>query len=187
MKHEIPNFFSKEACQAIIDMAESVGWQDATIDTLNQKNVKHDMRTNHRVMLDDFEMAKLIFDRILETYAIKAYRKDPPAGPLYEPVACNERIRIYKYLPGEFFAGHYDGIFVRNEKERSMLSILIYLNDDFTGGATAFMFDNVLPETGKACIMSQGNELHEGLPVESGVKYALRTDIMYRIRQRTTT
>ena len=50
------------------------------------------------------------------------------------PVGANERFRCYRYKPGQKFAAHYDGAFERDETERSLLTFMVYLNDDFEGG-----------------------------------------------------
>ncbi len=57
---------------------------------------------------------------------------------------------------------------------------MLYLNDDFTGGATDFhdFAASVTPRTGMA-LLFQHMLLHEGATVLTGVKYVLRTDVMY--------
>jgi prolyl 4-hydroxylase len=56
---------------------------------------------------------------------------------------------------------------------------MIYLNDAFEGGETKFNKCSIEPATGKALIFRH-ELLHEGCPVITGIKYVLRTDIMYR-------
>lgn len=43
-----------------------------------------------------------------------------------------------KYQKGDFFKMHLDGGHVQIEDDRSVLSLMIYLNDDFKGGNTVF-------------------------------------------------
>ncbi len=95
-------------------------------------------------------------------------------------VGANERFRCYRYEPGERFAAHYDGAFRRNHRERSELTLMVYLNDGFGGGATRFHdFDvDVGPRTGMA-LLFQHSMFHEGCVVTSGMKYVLRSDVMY--------
>lgn len=78
------------------------------------------------------------------------------------------------------FAAHYDGPFRRSDREASELTLLVYLNDDFTGGATAFLQHGVVirPVRGMA-LLFQHHLLHEGCAIEAGYKYVLRTDVMY--------
>ena len=74
-----------------------------------------------------------------------------------------------------------DGAFVRDEREESLLTFMVYLNEGFAGGDTRFYdYDvSVTPRTGMA-LLFQHFTLHEGCSVTAGVKYALRTDVMYR-------
>ena len=59
--------------------------------------------------------------------------------------------------------------------------MLIYLNDDYEGGNTKFLFDNeisIIPTIGLICLMDQ-NILHEVPKLINGVKYVIRTELMY--------
>ena len=62
---------------------------------------------------------------------------------------------------------------------------MVYLNDDFEGGATNFYYLagvpylSVRPVCGQALVFVHW-KLHEGAPVERGRKYVLRTDVMCR-------
>ena len=87
--------------------------------------------------------------------------------------------RIYKYSPGQRFKMHRDGSYIRNEHEKSFYTFLIYLNDDFEGGETEFegLF-TVAPKKGSALVFHHPLR-HEGKTLISGLKYVLRTDIMY--------
>lgn len=76
---------------------------------------------------------------------------------------------------------HFDGAFVRDDHEQSLVSFLVYLNDGFEGGETVFpqIVRTIVPRAGMA-LLFQHRVLHEGAPVRSGVKYVLRSDLMYR-------
>jgi predicted 2-oxoglutarate/Fe(II)-dependent dioxygenase YbiX len=91
----------------------------------------------------------------------------------------NERFRFYRYRGAQFFKAHKDGSYERSEAEASFLTILIYLNDDFTGGHTDFAWESIKPRAGSALVFPH-RQMHQGSAVESGTKYVLRTDIMYR-------
>ena len=101
----------------------------------------------------------------------------------WRAVGLNERFRFYRYDPGQRFAPHTDGSFQRGNGELSQFTFLVYMNDGFEGGATAFHEGRtsllVTPERGKALVFYH-RQLHEGTPVVRGRKYVLRTDIMYR-------
>lgn len=72
-----------------------------------------------------------------------------------------------------------------------MFTFIIYLTDDFKGGCTTF-YENgntrfpvpLTPVRGSSLIfphgVNPGSPLHEGSVCEEGVKYVLRSDIMYR-------
>jgi predicted 2-oxoglutarate/Fe(II)-dependent dioxygenase YbiX len=124
-------------------------------------------------MFDDPAFAALLFDRVAAHV--------PPQLCGMKPVGANERFRCYRYDVDQRFAPHYDGAFIRNEDERSLLTFMVYLNDGFGGGATKFHdFDvDVTPKAGMA-LLFQHFLLHEGCFVTRGVKYALRSDVMYR-------
>ena len=56
---------------------------------------------------------------------------------------------------------------------------MIYLNEDFEGGFTDFSSFRVYPVEGMAlCFQHQMS--HEGATVTRGLKYVLRTDVMYQ-------
>src|SRR6185436_6714053 len=100
-------------------------------------------------------------------------------------IGLNERIRYYRYEPHQYFAWHYDGCFSRSDIEESKLTLMIYLNDDFEGGETKFnvkyVYDEIVikPEKGMALLFIH-NLFHEGSAVKSGIKYVLRSDVMYK-------
>jgi predicted 2-oxoglutarate/Fe(II)-dependent dioxygenase YbiX len=133
------------------------------------------VRNNERVMFDDVSLAAALFDRLRGAL--------PPRLAGRKPVGVNERFRGYRYSPGQKFAMHYDGAYQRNAHERSELTLMVYLNDGFEGGSTTF-YDltagplEVRPRMGTA-LLFQHYLLHEGCVVHAGVKYVLRSDVMY--------
>ena len=100
----------------------------------------------------------------------------------------NERLRFYRYEPGQYFDWHSDGRFWRSQEEESHFTFMIYLNDDYEGGETTFraMPDRpdedlvVVPRTGMGLIFHHPL-WHRGSEVRSGRKYVLRSDVMYRL------
>jgi hypothetical protein len=90
----------------------------------------------------------------------------------------NERLRYYRYTPGQRFAWHYDGAFGRDNGELSLLTFMIYLNDGYEGGATQFESLAVVGRQGSA-LLFEHELLHEGGEVTAGIKYVLRSDVMY--------
>src|ERR1044071_530990 len=96
------------------------------------------------------------------------------------PDGGNARFRRPRLTPGQQIKGRYGGAFPRPPRQPSDLPLMIYLTDGFTGGGTSFLdFDvDVAPRRGMA-LLFQHEVLHEGCAVESGVKYVLRSDVMY--------
>lgn len=160
-------------CARMIDRIEALGPEPAPITSGAGTVMRPDVRNNRRVMFDDVALAGELFARVAGAL--------PPALCGMRPVGANERFRCYRYDPGERFKPHYDGAFARDAHERSLLTLMVYLNEGFAGGATAFLDYGleVVPRTGMALIF-QHFLLHEGCAVQSGVKYALRSDVMYR-------
>ena len=47
--------------------------------------------------------------------------------------------RLCRYLPGGHFAPHFDGHYDKSPSERSLKTLMVYLNGDFNGGSTNFV------------------------------------------------
>lgn len=169
----VDGILAPDECAALRWRMDDLGCTPAPITTARGFVMRPDIRNNTRVIIDDEPLAAELYRRIAPHV---------PAGLAdMRPVGANERFRCYRYDVGERFAPHYDGAFHRNESEESLLTFMIYLNEDFEGGATMFQHygTSVAPKTGRA-LLFQHRLLHEGCVVHAGVKYVLRSDIMYR-------
>jgi prolyl 4-hydroxylase len=174
-----PLFFTLDAvlspaeCDALIARIDAAGPTIAPITRSTGAALDPDTRNNTRVMFDDPPLAALLFDRV--------HPRLPEELSGMHVAGANERLRCYRYAPGERFAPHYDGYYARSEDERSLLTFMVYLNEGFTGGETALLdLDHVIvPKKGMA-LLFQHRILHEGCAVISGTKYVVRSDIMYR-------
>jgi hypothetical protein len=169
-------FISSEECRALIDLSQAIGYADATIDGQwhGPRNfIVSDGRFNNRAAVEDIQLAEALWQRVRRIIPEQIDGKSV--------VGLNERLRFYRYTPGQRFAAHTDGFFIRSESERSLLTLILYLNEDYAGGETFFLASETLiaPQTGKALVFAH-QLWHEGLPVESGTKYILRTDVIYR-------
>lgn len=140
--------------------------------------MRKDVRNNTRVMSDHVEDANYLWERLKPFLPAKM-------GTEWHVTGLNERFRFYRYEPGQYFAWHYDGCFRRNEIEESLYTLMVYLNDDFTGGETKFELKYpheqvvVTPKKGMA-LLFEHYQFHEGSAVTAGIKYVLRSDVMYR-------
>ncbi|MBA2543154.1 MAG: 2OG-Fe(II) oxygenase [Deltaproteobacteria bacterium] len=168
----IPGVMTAAECAAMVARIDALVPTEAPISTPGGPVMRPDVRNNQRAMFDDVPFAAALFDRI-------ASKLPTLCGT--RPVGTNERFRAYRYEPGQRFAPHFDGCFRRNDSERSELTFMVYLNDGFSGGSTQFhdYEVDVRPQVGMA-LLFQHRVLHEGCVVNSGTKYVLRSDVMYR-------
>eukprot|EP00050_Salpingoeca_kvevrii_P008479 m.303161 g.303161 ORF g.303161 m.303161 type:complete len:321 (-) comp15721_c0_seq1:105-1067(-) len=114
----------------------------------------------------------------------------------------NPQLLFVRYGPGGHFSPHTDGYTVLDFNNRSLYSMLVYLNDCPTGGATRLMnppekqefvtddggrfrwpeaqiIDKAPVDLG-TCLLFYQNLPHEGEPVGDGCeKYIIRTDVLY--------
>ncbi|MEQ8458731.1 MAG: 2OG-Fe(II) oxygenase [Sandaracinaceae bacterium] len=130
-------------------------------------------RNQDRVMRDDPETTADLFGRL------RAHLPER-IGEL-TLVGLNERLRYYRYREGQRFEPHMDHWYQPSETRITLLTVLVYFNDDFEGGETRFMEQveqTVVPAPGLAAIF-QHKIRHEGCEVRRGTKYALRTDALY--------
>ena len=167
---QIKSVLSPQRCDELIRFSEAAGYSEAPISVADEPVMRKDLRSNDRLIVDDVELCDELW-QLIKPYVQKFKGSRPVAG-------LNERLRFYRYHPGQIFEWHYDGFFRRQNGERSFYTLLFYLNGDFSGGTTAFEEVEIIPQQGDALIFLH-HQLHAGLPVEEGCKYVLRSDIMY--------
>jgi hypothetical protein len=170
--YTIPSLLTPEECQDYIDLTEGIGYENAPISAGRAFVMRPDIRNNGRVMFDDVARAESLWQRLRP--------RVPEILQDRQVVGLNERLRFYRYDPGERFAPHIDGPFRREKGEESFLTFMVYLNGGFAGGETSFGEGEawITPETGLGLIFDH-YILHEGAAVTSGRKYVLRSDVMY--------
>lgn len=173
---------TQEECSSLISYSESVGYEQALLNVGNGEQVLDtDIRKSSRCMIDDVDLAQKLFERVRELL--------PSSWKGKRIQGLNERLRFLRYAPGDYFAPHMDGCYVRpldhpRALDKSFLTIQFYLNGDFSGGETNFLnlqdvvTAAVRPEPGKVLVF-QHDVLHEGALLIEGTKYVIRTDIMY--------
>ena len=158
----IENLLSKEECEKYIEQSESMGYEDAAIQTKDGPRIYKDVRNNARVIFDDVDLAAFIFDRV------RVFLPDVFCDE-WKLLGLNERFRFYRYSPGEYFKWHKDGFYYRNDDEVSQLTLIMYLNDDYSGGATEFPWEVVKPKIGRALVFPH-LRMHQGGTLASGTK-----------------
>lgn len=172
----VDDVLSKEERLGFIEKIEREVGEVAPIIGLEGPEVDQAVRNNTRVMWDDEKLAAELLQRVRA--------KVPDRLMSMSLGLANERIRLYRYSAGQRHGAHWDtpiervtdGVF-----EQTLLTFVVYLNDDFTGGGTWFpdLGQMIHPKAGRA-LLFQHRVLHEAEEVQGGVKYVLRTDIFYR-------
>ena len=167
------DFLSLKKCKKIINYCNNSGTMidSMTVGGKNEKvrNSKQYWITKENVLVRD------IFKKVEEKYSVNL-----------ENV---ESMQVVRYKPGQYFKPHHDAccdMFTCNEflkrGGQRVMTILIYLNEDFTGGNTKFpnLGLEFKPKPGSAIVFRTLGEnsrtchphaLHEGTPVNSGEKW----------------
>ena len=167
----IENYLSAALCQHYIAMGEEIGFVPSEVNLPTGSRRAEDIRNNDRVVFDDPALAASLFERACALL--------PQEIDGWRLAGFNERFRFYRYSVGEYFKWHFDGVVELSPNEASRLTFMIYLNSDFEGGATDFKTESIRPTAGTALVFPH-KLLHQGAEMISGVKYVLRTDVMYR-------
>jgi hypothetical protein len=179
------NSLSKDECEFLI---KNIKYNE-NVEYKNTENITY--RKNLRLQINHKNFALKIFKRIKNflpsylKYDEDIYELGSFSKGEWDLSYVNERLRFCKYLNEGLFGAHYDGCFIRNKDERSFLTMMFYLNENYDGGETVFLksvydkkvISSIKPKTGMMVFFPQ-NVYHEGRPVK-GEKYILRTDIVY--------
>ena len=215
--YTVNDVLSSSECAKIIEKSNNKGWNESSPSGGGHgRTGREDARTNSFCVFHDEDLASKIWSKVKETLPAdlnflgeNVYFNSITKGTEWSPSFIYDKIRIYKYEPGEVFPEHIDYKVKRNIKvedkeyvQQSFLSLLIYLNDDFEGGETGYWPDHngihcrflrnvekqsckkdhqvVIKPSSGLCVVQDQNILHEGLPTTKGIKYLLRTDIIHQ-------
>jgi predicted 2-oxoglutarate/Fe(II)-dependent dioxygenase YbiX len=140
-------------------------------------------RDNERLSVEDPALAQQLWEGTGLCEAMRGVEVDGGAA-----VGLNPLIRVYRYDKGQRFGRHIDESVEVTSRPRGITqyTLLIYLSDP-QGGETLF-YDlrgrraaSVKPRTGLALLHLHGDECmeHEGAAVTGGVKYVLRSDVVF--------
>jgi hypothetical protein len=179
---------SPAECQALIAETERRGYGQALLNVGGGREVLvTDVRDSSRCIVDSPEFADALFARLRHAL--------PAAEGGWALVGLNERLRFLRYdTPGQKFAVHRDGAFVRTQGplagQRTLVTLLLYLNEGYQGCFTTFYPDEglqgLVPQQGLPVTPAPGlallhdhNLLHAAPRLVSGTKYVLRTDVLY--------
>lgn len=188
--------------------AESDPWQPALVNVGSGREVLHPKyRNSDRIIWDQQTIVDRLWQRIVAAEGIAdklavvendfqilgPSRKDTQR---WEFLRVNERMRFLRYGAGQFFRPHCDGAYREpGEKPvKTIFTVHLYLNDskqtvgdgaELEGGATSFLSMDeerkmdVDPKAGRVLIFQHRKLYHSGDDVKAGLKYTMRTDIMY--------
>jgi hypothetical protein len=168
----VDNFLSSSECDYIINFyKKNQLFQKSRLTALISINdeqsfsYQSNYRTSESCLLEmKNEKIDIIYQKVKSLLKIKLSQ--------IEPLQC------VRYKKNTYFAPHFDS----NELLNRKYTLLIYLNDDFSGGETYFpeLKKSIKPKKGTALLFknfinkkrSTIYSLHAGLPVSKGVKYA---------------
>jgi predicted 2-oxoglutarate/Fe(II)-dependent dioxygenase YbiX len=200
---QLLKLLSTSECQTLIQLSEELGYlEDAAV------SLPREIRHNDNVTwVTDEATDKLIYQRAA---ALLEDRLGIFAG--HKPLGINARFRFYRYGEGDFFKRHTDGAWPGSRvvngdlignaysDRYSLMSFLIFLNEDFEGGETRFFVnaDNPMhparhgepanavdvrtPAGGVLCFPHGTHPMHcihSSEPITHGVKYIIRTDLLF--------
>lgn len=202
---EVPGAFrllrvlSTLECQTLIDLSEALGYlPDAAVSL--PRNIRHN---DNVVWVTDSKTDDIIWQRVASLC-----RQNLQIFEDKQPLGLNARFRFYRYSEGDYFKAHTDGAWpgsrvidgqlVTNaySDRYSLMTFLIFLNDDFEGGATRFLLPSTtsaavdrgvdvrIPKGGVLCFPHGLHPLHcvhSSEPILHGVKYIIRTDMLFSL------
>ena len=181
----VPRVLPEASCRELIQRTELAGYVPAMMSAVGGGQVlRPDIRDNERVILWDKDTADALWQSLRPHVPTHVDGKSA--------LGLSEKLRFYKYdgSRGQSFAKHIDDSTVL-DGQQSQLTVLVYLNEGFEGGHTRLcVFDDrfvdrsvdVQPATGAAFVFDH-RILHAGMPVTRGLKYAMRTDVLYSVRR----
>jgi len=204
--YQLLNVLSQQECQQFIKLSETLGYlPDAAVSL--PRSIRHN---DNIVWVTDEQTDTIIWQRVqlLVSQNLAMFGDKKPLG-------INARFRFYRYTKGDYFKPHTDGAWPGSRvvdgklmtnaypDRYSMMSFLIFLNDDYSGGATRFVVheeDHSSPSrrneeefkmvdirtpAGAVLCFPHGMHLlhcvHSSEPITRGVKYIIRTDMLFEI------
>ncbi|KAH6828214.1 2-oxoglutarate and oxygenase superfamily protein [Perilla frutescens var. hirtella] len=192
------NYLTSAESKAFRDVAESIGFvhQGSLGPTMGEA-----YRDNDRIAIDDPVLAGEIWGAGLSNFFSDFKIRGKVA------VGLNPNIRFYRYSAGQRFGRHIDESNDLGEGRRTYYTLLIYLSgapgkskakskndsssqdslDQLVGGETVFygprnaLVAEVAPTEGMALVHIHGDKcmLHEARNVTKGIKYVLRSDVVF--------
>lgn len=185
---EIPNFLTPEECDQLVALSEGNLIESRVYDPTEVKSLDYSSRKSEQCWLTDSRHPTVAKFSKLATMFTNTH------GKYQEP------LQVVKYDPGGFFKPHYDACETgrlgdeyceKMDKANGprLVTVLVYLSDEFTGGETHFPYlkRSVIPQKGKAVVFYNidsnkqviDESMHGGNPVTSGTKWVANKWIHY--------
>ena len=165
-----PGLFTPAECAYLIETAAP----------LQQPSVVIDPRTGARVANPIRTSSAAGFPFMGENPAIHALNRRLAAASGSD-VRSGEPLQVLRYAPGEQYHEHSDALPGVPPHQQRVLTFLVYLDDDYEGGETAFpkLGIQVRGRTGEGLLFRNASAdgvpdpraIHAGLPVTRGVKH----------------
>ncbi|KAK7014966.1 hypothetical protein R3P38DRAFT_2998686 [Favolaschia claudopus] len=186
----VDDIFSAAECKSFVKFIDSL-----PLELTPPKKRGEAERHNHRFSITSPDFAKNLHTTIAPHLPpfIPA-KTGKGSGIPRKAHSLNSNIRVYKYTPDQYFGPHYDDdcrdSITGAKSEWTLLIYLTGVQDGVEGGETLF-YQNEKDITrdvikaplvrGTALLHRHGREcmLHEGSTVVRGVKYVLRSDVMF--------
>jgi len=178
------NIFSKPECEQLRSLLDfSPDEEKVQLQLIESAHAKKEyvIRTNIRRNFIDEQVARLVWRAVKTTLPLVL-----PDGRKLSGIRT--KLNYYRYGPGQFFKTHIDGGFrFTASGETSEYTFVVYLNDDFEGGATRFCplpewkteARDVVPVQGGMLVFRQHDTKHCGVAIQSGYKHILQGMVMY--------
>jgi predicted 2-oxoglutarate/Fe(II)-dependent dioxygenase YbiX len=173
---ELRRVVSAERCASLRVRLDALGWNPTG------QAYPDGYRNNDRIVFDDPALAT----EILHAIAAVLPQRIETHGGIWALDGLNSRFRACRYRNGQRFCVHRDGPWAESPERRTFLTVQVYLDDSFVGGATRFYdeakrpLETIVPARGTA-IVFRHDTWHDGEAVTSGTKHVLRTDVAYRL------
>ena len=194
----VHNVLEPRECAEVLAAVNKKGFTPALVNIGSGMQIfEPGYRDSSRCVVDSSAFSAYLLEVIRPHLPALWRTKPPPNGRERNLIIdeLNERCRFLVYhRRGQSFAAHFDGSYVRPDDHpkagaRSTVTVQLYFHDvpEAHGGATTFLDASggaardvrCQPRCGSVLLFTQ-DLYHEGSKLFAGVKYTLRTEVMYR-------
>ena len=161
--------FSPRETEAILAISKRRRYRKARVHNKIEGNiVKRNIRTAGVQYEHDFPQLALLIRRRLFDATLPFLTRTMHAGARFF-----EGLQVIRYKPGGFYHAHKDNFGGKLENFREV-TVIVYLNDDFSGGTTTFpkLEYAVVPRAGHV-LLFPSRYRHRADEVTEGIKYVV--------------